>query len=175
MREMPFRVLPPLDVPSSLALAGFRGILRDAKLLTLAVGTSTDVHVNTAYFAYAPRCERLWFLSEVDTAHAVLVGEGAKGAINIFCPPRAWGAPIRGIQAEVEVRQLPRTSQVAPSAYMSRFPASKKYLSQGLSGDFSNSAYFECRITRAKVIDQALFNDEIYMTLEANPSDGTDA
>src|SRR5438270_275545 len=101
-------------LPSSRIAALARRLLDASTLCAIAtVSPGGRAHINTAYFAWGPEFEIVWW-SAPQAQHSRNVHANASVAIAVFRSTRTWGGLDRGIQLFGRARELRgRASHVA--------------------------------------------------------------
>ena len=77
--------------------AALSELLDQNKTCAMASMGEGGVHINTAFFAYAPDLT-FYFVSQRANRHSVNVAKNPSVAVAIWTAPDEWGVPVKGVQ-----------------------------------------------------------------------------
>ena len=145
--------------PPAPRLAAIARRLLDASTLCAiaTVSPGGGAHVNTAYFAWDPEFEIVWW-SAPGARHSRNIRANASVAVAVFRSTQTWGGLDRGIQLFGRARELRgRAALEAERVYAARF---KSY-------EGGNDAYrfYRLRTSRMKLFDERVLGGATFVTV----------
>lgn len=138
-------------------------LLNASSLCAIAtISPGGRAHVNTAYFAWSPSLELVWF-SEPHSRHSRNVRANPSAAVAVYDSNQSWGRPDRGIQLFGRSReQAGKHAQDAERIYTKRFPDYAPHASTGYR-------FYRFRPTRVKLFDERALGGGTFVTARVGP------
>lgn len=145
--------------PPATRLAAIARRLLDASTLCAIATTSPGgtAHINTAYFAWGPNFEIVWW-SAPQARHSRNIRASGSAAVAVFRSSQTWGGLDRGIQLFGRAQELRgRAALDAERIYAARF---KSY-------EGGNDAYrfYRLRTSRMKLFDERVLGGATFVTV----------
>jgi uncharacterized protein YhbP (UPF0306 family) len=145
--------------PSATRLRAIARRLLDAsRLCAIAtVSAGGTAHINTAYFAWGPEFEIVWW-SAPEARQSRNIRAHGSAAVAVFRSTQKWGGLDRGIQLFGRARELRgRAALEAERLYAARF---KPY-------EGGNDAYrfYRLRTSRMKLFDERVLGGATFVTV----------
>lgn len=132
------------------------------------VGPHGESHINTAYFCFSGTLD-IYFLSDLETKHCQNILSRPTMAMTVFDTNQPWGSSLQGLQLFGQC-YLAKNEEVeqASKLYEARFPAYVEYLTSLSPKERQNfaSRFYAFRPTSAKILDEAEFGEEIFITVQ---------
>jgi len=149
--------------PATRLAALARRLLEASTLCAIAtVSPGGRAHINTAYFAWGPEFEIVWW-SAPQAQHSRNVRANASVAIAVFRSTQTWGGLDRGIQLFGRARELRgRASLDAERLYAARF---KSY-----EGGDDAYRFYRLRTARMKLFDERMLGGATFVTVAVGPA-----
>jgi uncharacterized protein YhbP (UPF0306 family) len=144
--------------PASRLAAAARRLLDQSPLCAIStVSPGGRAHINTAYFAWSPAFEIVWW-SAPEARHSRNVRAHPSVAVAVYRSTQRWGGTDRGIQLFGRAREVRgRAALSAERVYASRF---KSY--QGGNDPYR---FYRLRTTRMKLFDERVFGGATFVTV----------
>ncbi len=132
-------------------------ILEETALCSLAtLDGHRRVHVNTAFFAWAPDLV-LYFLSDPASQHCRNLAQIPTAAMGVFDSHQLWGAPHRGLQLEGTAGPVTTTRAAeAEQIYARRFQRYAEFRARAEAG-FMDLRLYGFRTEHLQVLDEETF------------------
>jgi uncharacterized protein YhbP (UPF0306 family) len=145
--------------PPATRLAAIARRLLDASTLCAiaTVSPGGTAHINTAYFAWSPTFEIVWW-SAPEARHSRNIRLSGSAAVAVFRSSQTWGGLDRGIQLFGRAREMRgRAALDAERVYAGRF---KSY-------EGGNDAYrfYRLRTSRMKLFDERVLGGATFVTV----------
>ena len=149
--------------PATRLAALARRLLEASTLCAIAtVSPGGRAHINTAYFAWGPEFEIVWW-SAPQAQHSRNVHANASVAIAVFRSTQTWGGSDRGIQLFGRARELRgRDALDAERLYAARF--------RSYDADLDAYRFYRLRTNRMKLFDERVLGGGTFVTVRVGPS-----
>lgn len=140
-----------------------RRLLDQSKLCAIAtVSPGRRAHINTAYFAWGPRFEIVWW-SAPEARHSRNIRANPSVAVGVYRSTQTWGGADHGIQIFGSARELRgRSAHAAERLYADRFRA--------YSGDVGAYRFYRLRPRRLKLFDEHALGGATFVTVAVGPA-----
>lgn len=150
--------------PASRLAAAARRLLDESKLCAVAtVSRGGRAHVNTAYFAWGPAFDIVWW-SSPEARHSRNIRANPSTAVAVFRSTQRWGGSDHGVQLFGSARELSgRAAREAERLYAARFT---RY-----AGGNDAYRFYRLRTRRMKLFDEHAFGGATFVTVAVG-SDG---